>query len=301
MSICRSLAFLLCLYFQHHTSTSCCAAKRVFKQFGSLLTRLSQMAALIRDAPIGQLIRFVTNNRVLQYPEERSDFQIPPEYGVSSRAHQASLSSSSSSQTETVTQEAKNDQPVEPAEDAPIEEPRILGTDLPALTTIPTSHSELEEGVKHSDMSELTSIKSQIERVGTIGALQSVHSRRELEQAFSASTIKRDPSRVIVPQRTSDGNILVDWYIEGDQENPQNWSFGKKAFVSTIIYAYTMAVYMGSSIITASSEGIMEEFGVGTEAASLTLALYTLAYGIGPLLFSPISELPSVGRNPPYV
>ncbi|KAL9013694.1 MAG: hypothetical protein Q9180_008995, partial [Flavoplaca navasiana] len=44
----------------------------------------------------------------------------------------------------------------------------------------------------------------------------------------------------------------------------------------------------------------MSVFNVGEIAASLPLALYVLAYGIGPLLFSPLSELPLVGRNPVY-
>jgi DHA1 family multidrug resistance protein-like MFS transporter len=29
--------------------------------------------------------------------------------------------------------------------------------------------------------------------------------------------------------------------------------------------------------------------------------MYVLAYGIGPLLFSPLSEIPIIGRNPPYI
>lgn len=45
----------------------------------------------------------------------------------------------------------------------------------------------------------------------------------------------------------------------------------------------------------------MEAFGVGITAAQLGLALYVLAYGIGPIIFSPLSEIPIVGRNPPYL
>ena len=45
----------------------------------------------------------------------------------------------------------------------------------------------------------------------------------------------------------------------------------------------------------------MEEFGVSSQVASLGLSMYVLAYGMGPLLFSPLSEIPSIGRNPPYV
>ncbi len=44
----------------------------------------------------------------------------------------------------------------------------------------------------------------------------------------------------------------------------------------------------------------MEHFGVSPVAATLGLALYVLAYGVGDLLFSPLTEIPIVGRNPIY-
>jgi MFS transporter, DHA1 family, multidrug resistance protein len=46
---------------------------------------------------------------------------------------------------------------------------------------------------------------------------------------------------------------------------------------------------------------IIEAWGVSATAASLGLALYVLGYGIGPLIFSPCSEIPIIGRNPPYM
>lgn len=56
-----------------------------------------------------------------------------------------------------------------------------------------------------------------------------------------------------------------------------------------------------SAIYTPSTFGVMEVFGVSLTVASLGLSLYVLAYGLGPLLFSPLSEIPSIGRNPPYI
>ena len=45
----------------------------------------------------------------------------------------------------------------------------------------------------------------------------------------------------------------------------------------------------------------MKEFGVSTLVATLGLSLYVLGYGIGPLVFSPLSEIPVIGRNPVYI
>ena len=58
---------------------------------------------------------------------------------------------------------------------------------------------------------------------------------------------------------------------------------------------------MGSSIYAPSEPGVMEAFGISATAASLGLSMYVLAYGIGPMLWAPLSEIPSIGRNPPYI
>lgn len=36
-------------------------------------------------------------------------------------------------------------------------------------------------------------------------------------------------------------------------------------------------------------------------AATLGLTLFVVGYGIGPLFLAPLSEIPFIGRNPPYV
>ncbi|KAN0090075.1 MFS general substrate transporter [Hyaloscypha variabilis] len=108
-------------------------------------------------------------------------------------------------------------------------------------------------------------------------------------------------SKAIQPTLTSDGTILVDWYATDDADNPMNWSTGKRTFIAVQILLYTFAVYIGSSIYAPSIGGVMENFGVGETAASLGLALYVFGYGIGPMVFSPLSEMPLVGRNPLYI
>lgn len=122
--------------------------------------------------------------------------------------------------------------------------------------------------------------------------------RLEVDEQHELEKTKSIP---IVPRKTKDGAILVDWYSSDDPENPQNWSNLRRALVTTIICLYTFVVYMSSAIYTTSEAGVMEEFNVGKTEAALGLALFVLGYGTGPLIFSPLSELPAVGRNPIYV
>lgn len=105
---------------------------------------------------------------------------------------------------------------------------------------------------------------------------------------------------VVDPERGRDGAV-VDWYGPDDQENPMNWSKPKKFWATFCICFLTFSVYIGSAIYTAGITGVMEDFGVSQVAATLGLTLFVLGYAIGPMLWSPMSEVPQVGRNPIYI
>ncbi|EEU34351.1 uncharacterized protein NECHADRAFT_49951 [Fusarium vanettenii 77-13-4] len=188
------------------------------------------MADIIRDAPLGQVIRFVTRNKYLKYPEEKEDFKLPDPW---------------------ITLVNNPDAIVE---DAPIENL----TDTQAYTA----------------------------------------DRMRVDEEHEIEKVQSIP---IVPKKTKDGAILVDWYYSDDADNPHNWSNNKRLGISLIICLYTFVVYTSSAIYTSSTEGVMKAFGVSQLKATLGLALYVLGYGIGPLLFSPLSEIPRIGRNPVYI
>jgi DHA1 family multidrug resistance protein-like MFS transporter len=230
------------------------------------------MSDLIRDAPIGQIIRWTTNKRFLKYPEERADFQCPHSY-----AHP----------------DSKEILPID--EQVPVIEPE--GPAVEEEVIYPSPETVLEKVVTENDTESTAesgldkiqtartqhTARTQISRVGTKTALAKSISRADLEQQFSLATVERGPTRPIKPEKLDDGTILVDWYTTDDPENPQNWSFGKKAVVLLQILMYTMGVYMGSAIYSPSAEGVMERFGVSIGSASLGLSMYVLAYGIGPV------------------
>ncbi|KEF62540.1 uncharacterized protein A1O9_00513 [Exophiala aquamarina CBS 119918] len=94
--------------------------------------------------------------------------------------------------------------------------------------------------------------------------------------------------------------VIVAWY-EDDPENPRNWSSLKKKWTMLIIVLYTFVVYSGASIIAPTAEVVMARYSVSQDVASLGLSMYIAGYGIGPMFFSPVSEIPFVGRNPPYL
>lgn len=114
------------------------------------------------------------------------------------------------------------------------------------------------------------------------------------EKVNNASGMKIDPEK---------GRDLhmVSWYGPNDPENPQNWSTLKKFFVTFELCLLTTSVYIGSSIYSAGTESVVATFGVSEVAATLGLTLFVAGYGTGPMIFSPMSEIPQIGRNPVYL
>ncbi|EXJ56374.1 uncharacterized protein A1O5_12641 [Cladophialophora psammophila CBS 110553] len=94
--------------------------------------------------------------------------------------------------------------------------------------------------------------------------------------------------------------IIVSW-TEHDPGNPRNWSQAKKTWTLVVVNLYTFCVYCTASIITPTAEAIQQRYHISILVASMGLSLYVVGYGLGPMFLSPISEIPRVGRNPPYL
>ena len=80
-----------------------------------------------------------------------------------------------------------------------------------------------------------------------------------------------------------------------------NWSTLKKTFVTFEICLLTTSVYIGSAIYSAGTLSVVETFGVSEVAATLGLTLFVAGYGLGPMVWAPMSEIPQIGRNPVYI
>ncbi len=167
------------------------------------------MADLFREAPFGQLVRILSGNRFFLYPEEKEDFHCPHCYHVdgsqpSDKLAQQDLDSEN------------NDVGSVEATKIATHETRL---DLEKSATSSDPDSEGDQGQESAQALGL-------QRTQT---LPYTNERLEIEKRLR---IEKTKSRPIVPARTSDGIILVDWYNTDDPANPQNWSQKKKAFVA---------------------------------------------------------------------
>lgn len=96
-------------------------------------------------------------------------------------------------------------------------------------------------------------------------------------------------------------NHTVDEWEENDPEDPHNWPWILKILFISSIGALTFIITFTSSAYTAAMEGVMEDFNISIIPASVGITTYVMGYGIGPMVWGPLSEVPRVGRNGMYV
>jgi MFS transporter, DHA1 family, multidrug resistance protein len=165
---------------------------------------MTKLSVLLRDAPIGQLIRLVSGDRYLKYPEEIPGFQIPWEAAVADeKANEDSATPPVLEQHGTRPATADPEK-TEPSQEASTQS-QAATHDYEALTQMPTVKSSASRG---SRLTVTRTITREQTRPWTADRFMT-----EQEEAAD-----RTQSAVIMPTRTADGVILVDWYTTDDPE-----------------------------------------------------------------------------------
>lgn len=90
----------------------------------------------------------------------------------------------------------------------------------------------------------------------------------------------------------------VNW-DQNDPECPYNWSAGRRWAYTIAVAGLVVSAAFGSSVITGRLNGVKESFGCSEEVAILQVSLMVFGFMIGPLLWSPLSEI--WGRRPVYI
>lgn len=91
----------------------------------------------------------------------------------------------------------------------------------------------------------------------------------------------------------------VTWDSPNDPNNPQNWSYSYRWFITLICGLLTLNVTFASSAPASSTPAIAEEFGSSIEVSYLITSMFLVGYVFGPMLWGPGSEI--VGRRPVLV
>ena len=139
------------------------------------------------------------------------------------------------------------------------------------------------------------------QHAGTVGAsqvpsrLSRTLTRRKTERPLPSLGAGK-PFPPPLPEREE---YVVEFEGHDDPLHAQNWPQKKKLLMGAMLAFDALTATMGSSIFSASTSLVANEFGVGREVGTLGTSVFVFGYAFGPLAWAPISEL--YGRRPPLV
>ncbi|OJD23937.1 hypothetical protein ACJ73_04705 [Blastomyces percursus] len=116
-------------------------------------------------------------------------------------------------------------------------------------------------------------------------------------------TTETREGRIIKPVRSNVTGKIEDYDLVtfklDDPENPKNWSKVRKWYITMVVAITCFVVAFDSSVITAGIGQVAKEFDIGEIVALLTITVFVIGFGVGPMVFAPMSEM--IGRKPVYV
>jgi len=80
-------------------------------------------------------------------------------------------------------------------------------------------------------------------------------------------------------------------FAPGDPEDPKNWSNARKWWCTMVVAVTCFVVAFASSVITADIGSMATEFGVSYEAGLVSISVFVVGFGVGPMIFAPLSEV----------
>lgn len=244
------------------------------------------VADLVRDSSFGQLVNWLSEGRYCSYADQKPDYVIPERYLLPAGERRAEKQPKANSAgvlvgfaSTGVSKHPENE---------------------PSETRSGTQTLVEEPGVRESKhaVSELPSPLS----AADVAADNDFGHRQEPRYLDAAEKGKasRTKNQIAIEDDVTEYPWLVD-FEENDPDRPLNWSSRKRWYCGLLVGLQTLAVYIGSAIYTPAIPGVMEHFDCSRVAATAGLTLFVSAYGIAPMLLSPLQELPSWGRNPVYI
>ncbi|KAJ9639721.1 uncharacterized protein PV06_10822 [Exophiala oligosperma] len=92
-------------------------------------------------------------------------------------------------------------------------------------------------------------------------------------------------------QQEQNEKNVVDFDGPDDPLYALNWSTRRKVYTTVLYGLTTMTATWASSCISSGLPGVASGFHVSVEVATLSITLFLFGFGIGPLLWAPLSEV----------
>ncbi|KAJ5180875.1 hypothetical protein N7492_004085 [Penicillium capsulatum] len=129
----------------------------------------------------------------------------------------------------------------------------------------------------------------------TLSEEQSQYFEKQLLQEVDTDL----PLTVTKPTEHNGQNFLVLEFVEGDKENPFNWSGKRKAFISVLLCMMTLFIGLATTAYSSGISRMTQDLGVSEEIGQLGLFCFNFTCALAPLFLAPFCEL--AGRRVVYV
>lgn len=134
--------------------------------------------------------------------------------------------------------------------------------------------------------------------------LEQIRSRASVAASRKETNTERPSSSSIddegdVEKKSGEAPAEFVTFTIGDPENPHNWSNVYRWYITLMASMLVVCIAFGSSIVTGGLGLIEEKYDVSLEVAILTCSIMVCGFAVGPLLWSPLSEI--IGRRPVYI
>ncbi|QLQ80097.1 hypothetical protein HG537_0D00970 [Torulaspora globosa] len=143
-----------------------------------------------------------------------------------------------------------------------------------------------------------------LQSIGRTSTAVSRTRSRQIERRVSGSSAEglnsdEEEKRAPGPEEPElDPEIEFVTFVTNDPDNPHNWPLWKRWFYTIILSWLVVCVAYGSACIAGGLFTVSEKYHVGSEVAVLSVSLMVIGFSLGPLIWSPVSDL--YGRRLAY-
>ncbi|KAK3496187.1 MFS general substrate transporter [Neurospora crassa] len=208
-------------------------------------------------------------------PEHLDPLDDPENQSSMSRRHTDSHMNTSSSSDDEYDTEKDSDEDADEYDGH-----RITSRDI-RLTHTRTNRSKrssTKEGPEHANTTGRLDLTKTVSRRDTV-----------LSRLRSRPTARFEFNHPLAHTPTGK-DVIVDFEGPDDPYRPMNWPMKKKIMTTMLYGLITMSASWASSSYSAGTAQVSNHFHVGHEVAVLGTSIFLVGFGIGPLLWAPLSE-----------
>lgn len=142
----------------------------------------------------------------------------------------------------------------------------------------------LLESLRAASYSAVMSTPQMLDSTGPLP----VNEQKDVENQLNSETKRLEHPLLYDPTPPT---VLVDFDGSDDPYLPMNWAFRKKVLTTFLYGCTTCWITFASAVYSTALGQVSEDFQVSSEVAASGVSLIVFGFGLGPLIWAPLSEV----------